>query len=184
MNYDATWPGGTRVRFRTLTWKEFQHFSTLPLSKPARNLAVYQACLLSGPPPDQVPAGVVAWIGCEQIDQSPFGCKFKILNQYLQLGRNWLGSSYIHQAQALVAGTLHYTPEQVESMDAETFFKRLAAAELLVGKRLDPADPAKTEKERKEDAFERTTRERRESRQQQRGEMARKIADRQKRWQQ
>src|ERR1039458_4016556 len=138
MNYDATWPGGTRVRFRTLTWKEFQHFSTLPLSKPARNLAVYKAYLLSGPLPDQVPAGVVAWIGCEQIDQSPFGSKFKILNQYLQLGRNWLGSSYIHQAQALVAGTLHYTPEQVESMDAEKFFKRLAARRVAGGQAAGP----------------------------------------------
>ena len=184
MNYDGTWPGGTRVRFRTLTWKEFQHFNSLPLSKPARNLAVYKACLISGPPPDQVPAGVVAWIGCEQIDQSPFGSQFKILNQYLQLGRNWLGSSYMHQAQALVAGTLHYTVEQVEAMDAETFFKRLAAAEMLVGKRLDPADPSKSEKERKEDAFERENRLRREARQQQRGDMARKIADRQQRWKQ
>src|ERR1035438_2269219 len=182
MNYDATWPGGTRVRFRTLTWKEFQHFSTLPLSKPARNLAVYQACLLSGPSPDQVPAGVVAWIGCEQIDQSPFGSKFKILNQYLQLGRNWLGSSYIHQAQALVAGTLHYTPEGGGGRDAETFFKRWAAAELLVGKRLEPADPAKTEKERKEDAFERPPRERRESRQQPRGQIGRKNSRRQEAW--
>jgi hypothetical protein len=156
----------------------------MAVSKPVRNLAVYKACLISGPPPDQVPAGVVAWIGCEQIDQSPFASNFKVLQQYLQLGRGWLGSSYLNQAQALVAGTLHYTIEEVEAMDPEIFFKRLAAAELLVGKRLDPADPSKSEKDRKEDDFERANRMRQEARQQQRGEMARKIADRQKRWRQ
>jgi hypothetical protein len=182
VNYEGTWPGGTRVRFRTLTWREFQYFQRLAVPKGVRNLEVYKTCLISGPPPDQVPAGVVSWIGCEQIEESPFSGKFKLVQQYLQLGRGWLGGSYLNQAQALVAGTFHYTIEQVEQMDPEIFFKRLAAAELLVGKQLEPADPSKSEKELKEDEFERANRLRKEARQQQRSHMQRKIADRRERW--
>ena len=183
MNYQGTWPGGTQIRFRTLSWKEFNRLRAIT-PKSLRNLEVYKACLLAGPSPETVPAGVPAWIGIEQIDRSPFADQFKILQQYLQLGRGWLGSSYISQAQALVAGTLHYTIEQVEDMDPEVFFKRLAAAEMLMGKSLDPADPAKSAKDNQEDAFERENRLRTEAKKQARGDMARKIADRRSRWKQ
>jgi hypothetical protein len=84
----------------------------------------------------------------------------------------------------LVAGALHYTIEQVEDMDPEVFFRRLAAAELLMGKRLDPADPSKSDKDLREDAFERENRLRNEAKKQARGDMARKIADRRSRWKQ
>jgi hypothetical protein len=48
----------------------------------------------------------------------------------------------------LIAGTFRYSFEDIESWDAEVFFKRLAAAEFLVNRTLEPADPSATKQQR------------------------------------
>lgn len=57
------------------------------------------------------------------------------------MSSNWLQSTYLETARTLVAGTFRYRFEEIDEWDQGTFFKRLAAAEFLVGKNLEPADP-------------------------------------------
>ena len=148
MIYEATWASGTRVRWRTPTWKEFQGLYRSADPRPVRNLKFYQLCVVEGPRPDQVPAGIVAWLGVNMLDQSPFTGQLEPLQQYLQLSRSWFQSSYLENAKALIAGTFRYSFEEIEGWDAEIFFKRLAAAEFLVNRGLDPADPGATKEQR------------------------------------
>jgi hypothetical protein len=146
--YEALWASGVRVRWRTPTWKEFQGLYRSADARPIRNLKFYQLCVLDGPAPDRVPAGIVAWLGVNMLDQSPFTGQLQPLREYVQLSRSWFQASYLENARALIAGTFRYTFEEIESWDAEVFFKRLAAAEFLVNRTLEPADPSATKQQR------------------------------------
>lgn len=148
--YEAAWPTA-KVRVRALTWKEFHQAKGMNAPVATRNLWVYQTVLLEGPRVDQVSAGIVAWVGRNLVEDNPFGGDAKTLQKYLQLSRQWLQNSYLENAKALVAGTFHYRFEEIESWDHEKFFRRLAAAEFLVGNRIEPADSKKSEKQTKED---------------------------------
>ena len=182
MTYEAVWASGVRVRFRPLTWKEFKRVNRADLPLPVRNLMVYKICVLEGPPPEQVPAGIVAWIGCGMVDENPFTGQYNLLNQYIDLGRKWLQSSYLEHAKALVAGTFHYRFEEIEEWDAEQFFKRLAQAEFLVGNKVEPADPAKTASEHHEDSFARQSRLRKEALTQRRADLRKQVDNRRQAW--
>lgn len=141
MVYEATWPSGAKVRWRAPTWKEFQGLYHSADPRPVRNLKFYELCVIEGPRPDKVPAGIVAWLGVNMLDKSPFTGQLDSIQQYLQLSRSWFQSSYLENAKALIAGTFRYTFEEIENWDAEVLFKRLAAAEFLVNRGLEPADP-------------------------------------------
>lgn len=148
MIYQAVWASGVAIRFRMPTWAEFRKAHASSAQPAIRNLWVYRACVVEGPPPHLVPAGVVAWLGIELIDKNAFTGQFQLVNRHLQLSRQWLGNSFLEHARALVAGTFRYTFEEIDTWDAETFFKRFAQAEVLVGKRIDTQDPNLSEEER------------------------------------
>ena len=147
MVYEATWPSGTTVRWRTPTWKEFQSLYRSADPRPVRNLKFYELCYIAGPSVEKVPAGIVAWLGVNMLDKSPFTGQLSGIQEYVQLSRSWFQASYLENAKALIAGTFRYTFEEIEDWDAEIFFKRLAAAEFLVNKNLDPADPRTTKQQ-------------------------------------
>jgi hypothetical protein len=137
---EAVWPG-VRIRFRHLTWKEFRQAKAMAGPIEARNLWVYETALLLGPKIDEVPAGVVAWVGFTLVDQNPFNGDVKSIQQFQILSRQWFENSFLEKAKALVAGTFRYTFEEIDQWDQEVFFKRLAAAEFLVGKTMTTVAP-------------------------------------------
>jgi hypothetical protein len=81
----------------------------------------------------------MTWLGYYLVEQSPFKGDFKTIQTFRQLSSNWLQSSYLETARTLVAGMFRYRFEEIDEWDQETFFKRLAAAEFLVGKNIEPA---------------------------------------------
>jgi hypothetical protein len=138
---EAVWADGTFIRIRAATLAEVQQALHLPDPQAVRNLWIYNKLLLHGPPEDIVPAGVVAWVGKQAIDLNPFSGGLKPLQTAIENARARLAASYLENARALVAGTFRYSFEEIDTWTAEVFFLRLAAAEFLVGNRMDPQDP-------------------------------------------
>jgi hypothetical protein len=54
-----------------------------------------------------------------------------------------LKSSWLNSAKSIIAGIFRYTFEEIEQWDAEMFFERLASAEFVSGRKLEPGDPDK-----------------------------------------
>jgi hypothetical protein len=155
--YQASWASGQTVQFRLLSWKEFRYVTSIDITAAERNLWIYERVRLRGPEIEDVPAGIVAWLGQYLVDQSPFSETVETVKKFRYLALQWFESSYLEQARALIAGTFHIPFDEIEEWDHETFFQRLVAAEMLVGKRMDPvtaeernAAPAADGRSRKE----------------------------------
>jgi hypothetical protein len=148
----ATWPSGRKAKWRSLTWAEYKRFEhQLTYDSPACVYAdVYGTVLIEGPPLDgdpvfQAPAGLVEWIAKAMLN-NPFSGEYERLKPALDMKRAELSASYLESAKAIVAGIFRYTFEEIEQWDAEMFFERLAAAEFVSGRKLEPGDPRKRQK--------------------------------------
>ena len=139
--FQGVWPGGWIIRWRNLTWKEFTNLRYSQKSDIERYVDVYRLCLVSGPAPDAAPAGIVDWIGKQQLTKSPFTGSYQNLQAALDAKREWLNSSFLQVAKATVAWVFRYSFEEIDSWDPDTFFERLVSAEYLLGKEISPADP-------------------------------------------
>jgi hypothetical protein len=146
----ARWPSGRKVKWRSLKWAEFKKFDRqLDYDCPGSVYCdVYRAVLLEGPPLDgdpvyQAPAGLVEWIARSLLDSNPFNGEYKDVKRALDMKRVELKSSWLNSAKSIIAGIFRYTFEEIESWDAEMFFERLAYAEFVCGRKLEPGDPDK-----------------------------------------
>jgi hypothetical protein len=137
----ATWPSGTRVVWRSLTWGEFREIRSLRGTPAEIALAVYQTCLLEGPPPELVPAGAMLWISRDELENSPFAGSFTSLSRALQQIRNTLPNDYLLCAQAFIASVFKIPFGDMDDWDANTLLTRLAQAEFVSGVPLNPVDP-------------------------------------------
>lgn len=137
--YRAVWPSGQTVTWRPLTWNEYHLISSLP-SEYGRCAAVYRATRLDGPPPHEALAGIVQWVGRHQLETNPFSGQLAPIQKQRAKSKAWV-ESYLNSAAALVSWAFGYKFEEIEEWDQETFFNRLAQAEYIFGKPLDPVDP-------------------------------------------
>jgi len=71
----------------------------------------------------------------------PFNGEYKDVKRALDMKRVELKSSWLNSAKSIIAGIFRYTFEEIESWDAEMFFERLAYAEFVCGRKLEPGDP-------------------------------------------
>ena len=77
------------------------------------------------------------------LDSNPFNGEYKDVKRALDMKRVELKSSWLNSAKSIIAGIFRYTFEEIESWDAEMFFERLAYAEFVCGRKLEPGDPDK-----------------------------------------
>jgi len=148
----ARWSSGRKVKWRSLQWAEFKKFDRqLGYDCPASVYCdVYRAVLLEGPPLDgdpvyQAPAGLVEWIARSLLDSNPFNGEYKDVKRALDMKRVELKSSWLNSAKSIIAGIFRYTFEEIEEWDAEMFYERLACAEFVCGRKLEPGDPDKSD---------------------------------------
>jgi hypothetical protein len=145
-NFQGIWPDGWVVRWRSLTWKEFESFRYSSQTDIEKYGAVYKLCVVAGPSLDQAPAGLVEWVGKQQLTASPFTGEFSAIQRAIALKRERFASSYLQSAKAQVACLFRYTFEEIENMTPDAFFECIAAAEVILGQPLDPADPNAVQK--------------------------------------
>jgi hypothetical protein len=137
----ATWPSGTLVIWRPLTWTEFRFIAEGDGPVWAKYLQVYETCLQQGPRVDVVGYGIVEWIGKYELLNSPFTGNYKTIVKSLQEKRAWVTGSYLNSARALVSAIFKYRFEEIDDWDADKFMSRLAQAEFVMGRPLEPSDP-------------------------------------------
>lgn len=92
-------------------------------------------------PLDQVTAGIVDFLGRTLLRNSAFADDTKdmsLVRTAIERQRHLLRHNYFESCKAVLAGVFRYTFEEIEEWDEETFFARLAAAELLSGEDLSP----------------------------------------------
>jgi hypothetical protein len=143
-HYRGIWNHGgypLPVVWRGLTWKEYKQITARYGEPRLRQVTAYQACLVEGPALEAAPAGIVAWIGRQQIDESPFTGGFKVLQKTLARERERLGSSALEAAKSVIAWAFRYTLEEIDNWPAELLLERWARAEYVLGAKLDPQDP-------------------------------------------
>ncbi len=137
----ATWPSGTRVVWRDLTWGEYRDARSR-LGPPAEiALHVYKLCVIHGPRPEEIPAGIMMWIYKDQLEKSPFSGAFQTIPLPLENARKKVGDSYLLCAQAFIASVFKIPFEVMDGWSAETLLVRLAQAEFVSGVPLNPVDP-------------------------------------------
>lgn len=137
----AIWPSGTRVVWRDLTWGEHRKVRSHQGPPAEKALEVYQTCVLEGPEPDRVPAGIMMWIFQVTIEQSPFSGTLKSLSLPLEEKRQRVTGSFLLSAQALIASVFKVPFETMDTWDGDTFLTRIAQAEFIAGVPLNPVDP-------------------------------------------
>jgi hypothetical protein len=140
--YIAQWASGIVVRWRALTWGEYRQFKEQILTRPVGVTAdIYRAVLLEGPAFDDSPAGVADFVARHVLDGSAFSGDYKTVARALQESRGQLEQRYLLSAKAMIAHLFRYTFEEIDEWDADLFFQRLAQAEFIAGRPLDPAAP-------------------------------------------
>jgi hypothetical protein len=138
--YRATWPSGCVTIWRSLTWAEYNRISRLPYTEFARCAEVYRTALLAGPELKEAPAGIVQWIGRYELENNPFSGNLKTLRQQRARSKVWI-QDYMNAARAVVSWAFGYKFEEMDGWDADTFFNRLAQAEYIFGRDMEPQDP-------------------------------------------
>lgn len=138
----ATWPSGTRVVWKELTWGEYKRINSSQSPIVVKAYEVYGLCIVEGPQPEEVTAGIMMYIYQYEIDSSPFAGTFRSISGPLQYYREKVSSTYLLSAQALIASVLRVPFETMETWTSDTFLTRLAQAELIAGVPLNPVDPA------------------------------------------
>jgi len=142
MTRAATWPSGTRIVWRSLTWGEYRDVRSRQGPPAEKALQVYELCIIDGPRPDEIPAGIMMWLYQDTLEKSPFSGSFQAISGPLQWHREKISNTYLLCAQALVASVLRVPFEVMDTWDAETFFTRVAQAEFIAGVPLNPVDPS------------------------------------------
>ena len=140
--YIAAWKSGVAVRWRSLTWSEYRQFKQqMTYGSPVEvYIDLYRAVLLEGPDLVDASAGIVDFVGRSMLETNPFGGEYLDIAHALNAKRS--SQTYLDTARALVAGLFHYSFEEIDTWDADTFFQRVAQAEFLAGRPIDPEDPA------------------------------------------
>jgi hypothetical protein len=144
--YVAKWRDGYQVVWRNLTWAEYKRFKDLYAESPFAEpmdvaLNIYQLVYIKGPDPKIVPAGIAAFITKQQMHNNPYSGRYEDIAPAVAMARQIVMSDYLLSAKALIASTLNYRPEEIENWDPNTFFLRLAQAEVASGRTFDPVDP-------------------------------------------
>ncbi len=144
--YFAQWRDGYQVVWRNLTWAEYKKFQTRYEESPFQEpmdvaLDIYRLVYIKGPDPDFVPAGIPSYICKQQMLNNPFSGRYEDLVPAVEMARQLVNRNYLVAAKGIIASTLNYTIEQVESWDPNTFFLRLAQTELTTGRTFDLVDP-------------------------------------------
>lgn len=138
----AVWKDGVRIVWHSLTWREFQEIQAQSYLCPMdMYLEVYRKCVLEGPPIEIASYGTVTWLASRELEQNPFSGSYDCIAPILAEKRNKVASSYLFSCTGLIASVLHIPFEVIAGWDANEFFSRLAQAELIVGKQLNPVDP-------------------------------------------
>ncbi len=145
--YIAAWKSGSGVRWRGLSWGEYRRFSErLAIESPIGvYIDLYRAVLIEGPMVEDAPAGIVEFVAKTMLETNPFNGQYKDIAHALQAKRS--AQNYLDHAKALVAGLFRYTFEEIDTWDADTFFDRVAKAEFLAGRPIDPIDPEEAARE-------------------------------------
>lgn len=138
--FQADWNDGTRVRWRSLRWGEYEKVSRESVAE-ARALEIYKTCLLAGPIPEMVPAGVMLWIAQFELKRCVFHGQYSTIKTELDLGRQKLLSNWLIGARAMISALFRYSFEEIDSWDSETFMERVAQAEFVSGRQLEPTNP-------------------------------------------
>jgi hypothetical protein len=132
--------GSISIVWRPLAWAEYRALERIhdPFE---RALKTYLKVRVEGPGLEEIPFGIAAWIGFREFDQSPFGGDFKTVTQALAQARTSVAADYFQAVRATVSWLFHYKPEELDQLDAATLFERLAQAEYILQKPLNPVDP-------------------------------------------
>src|ERR1035438_4801350 len=77
------------------------------------------------------------------LDSNPFGGEYTSVKNAMEQKRTELKQNFLSASKAIIAGIFRYTFEEIEQWDAEMFFERLAAAEFVSGRKIEPGDPDK-----------------------------------------
>lgn len=144
--YIAQWRDGYQVVWRNLTWAEYrkyrQRYEESPFEEPMDvSLEIYRLVYIKGPDPDFVPAGIAGYICKQQMLNNPFSGRYDDIAPAVSMARQVVGNDYLMSAKALIATTLNYKVEDIDSWDPNKFFIRLAQAEISTGRTFDPVDP-------------------------------------------
>jgi hypothetical protein len=140
--YIAQWASGLKLRWRALTWQEYRQMQSRIYTRPVGVFVdIYRAVLLEGPPPETCPAGIADFVAKHVLANNPFSGKFQDVARAIKVGREELASDFLLSAKAMVSHLFHYPFEEIEKWDADLFFLRLAQAEFIAGKSLEPSDP-------------------------------------------
>lgn len=145
----AKWPSGRWVKFRSLTWAEYREYEPYLQSGPQAGVYydIYKRVFLSGSEkPEYASAGVVHFVGESLTANNPFNGRFDDVDRARNLKKYQFQSDYLQAARAVIASIFHYTFEDIDKWDPETFFERLAAAEYVSGRELAPKDPLAKQK--------------------------------------
>lgn len=136
------WVGDELVVFlwRSLNRKEYRQVMSIPGPDFLRYAEVYRVSLLAGLGMEQVPAGIVSWIGEHELRSNPFSGEYGAIKHQRDAASNW-ALDYLNAGSALISCLFGYKFEEIEGWDATTFFRRLAQAEFVRGKELELVDP-------------------------------------------
>lgn len=94
---------------------------------------------------DKITAGIVDFLGRTLLKNNPYSGDIEAMKKALEVQREALQVDYIDACKAVIAGVFRYTFEEIDEWDSETFFSRLAKAELISGEDLGPKPVAKEE---------------------------------------
>lgn len=133
------------IVWRALNWKEYSQLrSTYDPANPMETfIEVFKQVVEYCPWADleKVPAGIIEQVARQQMDDNPFSGTFKTIASAITYKRMQLYSSYLQMARAVVSATFRMPFEQLDEMDPDTFFLRLAQAEFINGSPLEPSNP-------------------------------------------
>ena len=146
--FSAQWASGRYAKWRSLTWAEFRQFEArLRYESPMQvYVDLYRAVVIQGPPLEgdpifQAPAGLVEFVAHSMLDSNPFGGEYTSVKNAMEQKRTELKQNFLSASKAIIAGIFRYTFEEIEQWDAEMFFERLAAAEFVSGRKVEPGNP-------------------------------------------
>lgn len=144
--YIAQWRDGFEVVWRSLTWAEYKSFKhrydQSPFEEPMDvALDIYKLVYSQGPDPKYVPAGILGYICKQQMRNNPYSGRYEDIAPAVKLARQVVTSNYLLSAKGMIAAALNYRPEEIDNWDPNTFFIRLAQAEVATGRNFDPVNP-------------------------------------------
>ena len=126
------------VQWKTLTWAEYKKFEDLMNLKGPMAVSndIYRAVVVNGPSIHDATAGLVEFVAKSVFSGSAFSGSYNVLTTRLEENRDRLTNDFLLAAQAIIASIFHYTFEEMDLWDEDTFLLRLSQAEFVAGKPL------------------------------------------------